>query len=112
MSLQPGKLLRIYVNERDEYEGKPLYEAVVQRCRELNVAGATAFRALEGFGETAEVHRPHLFGGDEPIVITIVERPEKAQEILPILQGMMTSGLIAVTDVDVTFVTNGRPVSL
>lgn len=112
MNLQPGKLLRVYVNEQDQYEGKPLYEALVQRCRELNVAGATAFRALEGFGETAEVHRSHLFGGDEPIIITIVERPEKAQEILPILQSMMTSGLIAVTDVDVAFVNDGRAFSL
>jgi uncharacterized protein len=108
MSLQPGKLLRIYVNEQDQYEGKPLYEAIVQRCRKLDVAGATAFRALEGFGETAEVHRPHMFGSDEPIVITIVERPEKAQQVLPVLQGMMPSGLIAVTDVDVTFVSNGK----
>lgn len=112
MKLQAGKLLRIYVNEQDQYGGKPLYEALVERCRELNVAGATAFRALEGFGETAEVHRPHLFGSDEPIIITIVERPEKAQEILPILQGMMTSGLIAVTDVDVTVVSNGHPAAL
>ena len=108
MSLQPGKLLRIYVNEQDQYEGKPLYEAIVQRCRELDVAGATAIRALEGFGETAEVHRLHMFGSDDSIVITIVERPEKAQQVLPVLQAMMTSGLIAVTDVDVMFVSNGK----
>lgn len=108
MSLQPGKLLRIYVNEQDQYEGKPLYEAIVHRCRELEVAGVTVFRGLEGFGSTAELHRSHLFGSDEPIVITIVERPEKAQQVLPELQRMMSSGLIAVTDVDVTVVLNGK----
>lgn len=108
MSLQPGKLLRIYVNEQDQYEGKPLYEAIVHRCRELEVAGVTVFRGLEGFGSTAELHRSHLFGSDEPIVITIVERPEKAQQVLPELQRMMSSGLVAVTDVDVTVVLNGK----
>lgn len=112
MNQQRGKLLRVYVNEQDQYEGKPLYQALVERCRELHVAGATAFRALEGFGETAEVHRHQMFGSDQPIIISIVERPEKAQEILPILQGMMTSGLIAVTDVDVTVVSNGQPAAL
>lgn len=100
MNSQPGKLLRIYVNERDEYQGKPLYEALVTRCQELNLAGATVFRALEGFGESSELHRTHLFGSDQPIVITVVDRPEKAREALPILQAMMRGGVIAVTDVE------------
>jgi uncharacterized protein len=107
MNLQPGKLLSIYVNEHRRYNGKPLYEAIVERCHELNVAGATVFRALEGFGETAELHRRHLFGGDEPIVITIVERPEKIQEILPVLEGMMDSGMIAITHVEVAAISDG-----
>lgn len=104
MSLQPGKLVRVYVNEHDRYEGRPLYEALVERCRQLGVAGATVFRAMEGFGETAELHRSHIFGGDQPIVITIVERPEKAQQILPLLESMLPSGLVAVTDVEVAYI--------
>jgi PII-like signaling protein len=70
------------------------------------------FRALEGFGETAELHRQHLFQSDQPIVITIVERPEKALETLPFLESMMNSGLIAVTDVEVTLVSNGAQMAL
>ena len=112
MNAQPGNLLRIYVNETDRWQDKPLYEAIVNRCRDLNVAGVTAFRALEGFGETAEMHRPHLFANQQPIVITIVERPEKALEIMPVLEEMMNSGLIAVTDVDVVVVSNGVPTAL
>lgn len=112
MTGQPGKLLRIYINERDQYEGKPLYEAIVDRCRELKVAGATVFRGVEGYGETAELHHPHLLQSDLPIVITIVERPEKAQQTLPVLQSMMNSGLIAVTDVEVTMVLNGSLTAL
>jgi uncharacterized protein len=112
MNGQPAKLLRIYVNEHHQYGGKPLYEAIVHRCRELNVAGATVFRALEGFGETAELHHRHLFQSDQPIVITIVESPEKAQQILPELEGMMNSGMIAITDVNVTIVSNGARTTL
>jgi uncharacterized protein len=109
---QPGKLLRIYVNEHDQYSGKPLYKAIVDRCRELKIAGVTVFRALEGYGETAELHHQHLLKTDSPIVITIVERPEKAQQVLPLLQSMISSGFIAVTDVEVTVVSNGNPSAL
>jgi uncharacterized protein len=112
MNAQPGKLLRVYVNKDDSYDGKPLYEAIVDRCRELKVAGATAFRAFEGFGETAELHHQHLFRDDQPIVITIVERPEKAEEILPVLEGMMNGGIIAVTEVELTVVSKGTRTTL
>jgi uncharacterized protein len=107
MNSRPGKLLRLYVNEQDEYNGKPLYEAIVARCQELKLAGVTVFRGLEGFGETAELHRPHLLGHDQPIVITVIETPDRAAQALPALQQMMGSGVIAVTDVDVTVVANG-----
>jgi PII-like signaling protein len=112
MNGQPAKLLRLYVTEHDQYGGKPLYQAIVDRCRELNVAGATVFRALEGFGETAELHHRHLLKSDQPIVITIVESPEKARQIVPELEGMMNSGMIAVTDVEVTIVSNGARTTL
>jgi PII-like signaling protein len=104
MELHPGKLIRIFVNETDKYRGKPLYEAMVARCQELNLAGVTVFRGLEGFGETAELHRAGLFGGDCPIVITIVETAEKTRLAVPELQSMMTGGIIAVTDVEVAVV--------
>ena len=112
MSGEPGKLLRLYVNEQDEYHGRPLYEAIVARCRELDLAGVTVFRALEGFGESAELHRPHLLRKDQPIVITIVERPEKAREALPALEAMMNGGVIAVTDVEVTVISKGAAAPL
>jgi uncharacterized protein len=108
MNPQPGKLLRFYVNEHHRYQGKPLYEAIVARCQQLNVAGVTVYRGLEGFGESAELHRSHLFGGDQPILITIVESPEKAQRVLEELQAMMPSGLIAVGDVEVLVISKGK----
>lgn len=112
MKGQPGKLLRVYVNKDHQYEGKPLYEAIVDRCRELKVAGATVFSAFEGFGDTAEVHHQHLFRDDQPIVITIVERPEKVAQILPVIESMMNGGIVAVTDVKVTAVSKGNRTTL
>jgi hypothetical protein len=111
MNSQPGKLLRLYVSEHDRCDGKPLYEAIVALCQELNLAGVTVFRGLEGFGHTSEVHRAHLFTHDQPIVITIVESRERVTAALPILQQMMKTGVIAVTDVAMTLVSNGRVVS-
>ncbi len=107
MNSTPGKLVRIYLSEHDQHQGKPLYEAIVSRCQELQLAGVTVFRGLEGFGHTSEVHRAHLFTHDQPIVITIIETPEKSAQAIPVLQRMLTSGVIAVTDVEVTVVSNG-----
>ncbi len=109
---QQAKLLRLYVTEDEQHDGKPLYEAIVDRCRDLKVAGVTVFRAAEGFGETAELHRSHFLQHDQPMVITIVESPAKAQEILPVFESMMNSGMIAVTDVEVTVVSNGARMEL
>jgi len=65
---QPAKLLRLLITERDRYQGKPLYEAVIEKCREMKIAGATVFRGLEGYGDTAEIHRSHVLRHDLPII--------------------------------------------
>jgi PII-like signaling protein len=72
----PAKLLRIHISESDRFDGKPLHEAIVQKCRELGIAGASVFRGLEGYGETGGMRRAHLMRHDEPIVITIVDSAE------------------------------------
>jgi hypothetical protein len=97
----PAKLLRLHFTERDRYRGKPLYEAIVEKCRELKIAGATVFRGLEGFGDSAEIHRSHLLMHDLPIVIQIVDTEENIQRLLPVLEDMMDQGLIAISDVEV-----------
>jgi uncharacterized protein len=97
--LQPAKLLRLHITERDQHQGKPLYEAIVQKCRDLKIAGATVFRGLEGFGDTAEIHRSHLISHDLPIVIQVVDTEENIQRLLPAVEDMMDKGLIAISDV-------------
>jgi len=97
----PAKLLRIHISESDRYQGKPLHEAIVAKCRELKVAGATVFRGLEGYGETAEMHRAHLVRHDQPIIITIVDSGENLATLIPVVENMMDTGLMAVSDVQV-----------
>ena len=72
----PARLLRIHISERDRFQGKPLYEEIVAKCREMKIAGATVFRGLEGYGESAEMHRSHLGRHEQPISITIVDSAE------------------------------------
>jgi len=98
---RPAKLLRLHFTERDQYRGKPLYEAIIDRCLELKIAGATVFRGLEGFGDTAEIHRSHLLTHDLPIVVQIVDSEENVQRLLPVVEDMMDKGLIAMSDVQV-----------
>src|SRR6058998_3892445 len=110
MSLgQPAKLLRVHCSESDRYKGKPLYEAIVAKCIQLKIAGATVFRGLEGFGETAEIHRAHLLAHDQPIVITIVDSADKLQALVPVIEDMMDTGMIAMSDVTVTRIQNSSP---
>ena len=95
-----AKLLRLHFNESDQYQGKPLYEAIVNRCKELQIAGATAFRGLEGYGETAEIHRHHLIRKDQPIIVTIVDTEENLSRLIPEVERMMDTGMIATSDVE------------
>jgi PII-like signaling protein len=97
----PAKLLRLHLSENDRYLGKPLYEAMIAECRERKIAGATVFRGLEGYGESAELHRAHMVRRDQPIVITIVDTAENLERLIPVLEGMMDTGTLAVSDVQV-----------
>jgi uncharacterized protein len=98
---QPARLLRLHFTERDRYRDKPLYEAIVEKCVELKIAGATVFRGLEGFGDNAEINRSHLLTHDLPIVIQIVDSEENIQRLLPVVEDMMDKGVIAMSHVEV-----------
>ena len=99
-SYQPSKMLRVYFSESDRFDGKPLYEAIVDQCRKLNVAGATVFRGLEGYGDTAEIHRQHVLTHDLPIMVTIVDTVENLERLLPEIESMIDDGLVVTSDVE------------
>ncbi len=96
---EPSKMLRVLFKEGDKYGGKPLYEAIVDKCRELHIAGATVFRGIEGFGHTGEIHHSHLVAHDLPILVTIVDSPENLDRLLPVIEQMIDRGTIATSDV-------------
>ncbi|HEY7391449.1 MAG TPA: DUF190 domain-containing protein [Bryobacteraceae bacterium] len=98
--VKAARLLRLHFCESDRYGGKPLYEAIVNRCRELNIAGATVFLGLEGYGESAAIHRHHLGRKDQPVVVNIVDTAENLARLIPEVEEMMDTGLIAISDVE------------
>ena len=105
----PAKLLRIHISEADRFQGKPLYEAIVATCRELKIAGATVFRGLEGYGESAEMHKSHLTRHDQPILISIVDTAENLSRLVPVVEQMMDTGLMAMSEVRVVRVQKKAP---
>lgn len=93
-------LLRLHFSESDRHQGKPLYEAVIDRAKQLGIAGATVFRGLEGYGGTADLHRARLMHRDQPVVVTIVDSAANIARFIPEIEPMMDTGLIATSEVD------------
>lgn len=89
-------LLRIFTSVADKFDHEPLYHAIVKRAREMQLAGATVLKGPLGFGHSAKLHEAHLFPltHDVPVVIEIVDREEKIELFLPVLDEMMESGLV------------------
>jgi hypothetical protein len=107
----PARFLRIHISEGDRYQGKPLYEAIVDRCRDMKIAGATVFRGLEGYGESARMHKSHLARRDQPILISIVDTAENLSRLVPAVEEMMDTGLMAMSEVRVIRVQKSRTFS-
>lgn len=98
-----GKLVRIFVGESDTWHGKPLYHAIVERVREHGLAGTTVMRGIEGFGAHSRLHTARILrlSEDLPIVIEIVDTEERIDEILPMLDEMVTEGLVTLEAVEI-----------
>ena len=98
-----AKMLRIYFGEDDKWKGQPLYKAIVEKCRTLDIAGATVFRGIEGYGASTLIRRPHLLSlsHDAPVMVSVVDTEAKIQQLLPALDEMVVEGLIAMANVEV-----------
>jgi uncharacterized protein len=97
-----AKMLRIHFGEDDRWHDKPLYEAIVMKCRELDIAGATVFRGIEGYGASTLIHKRHLLrSSDRPIMVSVVDTEEKITNLIPALDEMVDEGLIAMSEVEV-----------
>ena len=89
-------LLRIFMGESDRYQHRPLYEAIVLKARELDLAGATVLRGPMGFGKSSHLHTAKILrlSTDLPIIIEIVDSEDKVDAFLPVLDQMMGGGLV------------------
>jgi PII-like signaling protein len=98
-----AKMIRIYIGEDDRWEGEPLHEAIVKRLRMLDIAGATVYRGLMGYGAQNRVHRSGRFGlsKDLPVMISVIDAEEKIRKVLPVMDEMVDEGLIALSDVEI-----------
>jgi len=97
-----AKMLRIHFGEDDRWQDKPLYEAIVIKCRELDIAGASVFRGIEGYGASTLIHKRHLLrSSDRPIMVSVIDTEEKIRSLIPALDEMVDEGLIAMSDVEV-----------
>ncbi len=104
-------LLRIFIGESDRWEHKPLYEAIVLKAREMHLAGATVLRGPMGFGKSSRLHTAKILrlSTDLPLVIEIVDSNEKIQEFLPVLDKMITGGLLTMESVRVLEYRGAKP---
>jgi PII-like signaling protein len=100
---EEGTLLRIFIGESDKYKGKALYEQIVIKARELNLAGATVIRGIMGFGADSRMHSAKILrlSEDLPIVIELVDTEENLKKLLPFLDETVVEGLITLEKVRV-----------
>jgi PII-like signaling protein len=107
----PAKLVRIYLGESDKCNDECLYEAIVKRLQMMGFAGATVYRGILGYGAKRHTHKAGLFNfsHDLPIMISVVEKPEKANELVQVVSGMMQDGIIVTSDVELHQIVREMP---
>lgn len=102
-----GKLLRVFIGESDRYEGRPLFEAIVRKARELGLAGATVLQGIEGYGAHSRIHTAKILrlSEDLPMIVEIIDSEEKIRALLPSLDAMMeaagSGGLITLEKAEI-----------
>jgi len=98
-----AKLLRVFIGESDKFEGRPLYQAIVEKARERELAGATVLRGYLGYGANSRIHSARIMrlSEDLPMVIEIVDEPERIAAFATELDDMIQEGLVTTERVQV-----------
>lgn len=105
-----ARMLRIYIGESDRWEGEPLHEAIVKKLRMMDIAGATVYKGIMGYGGNQRVHKTgflHL-SHDLPIMITVVDSEEKIRRTISALDEMVDDGMIVLSDVEIIKYSHSR----
>ena len=98
----PAKMMRIFLGEADKLDGEPLYEAIVKRLRMMDIAGATVYKGVLGYGAKGHTHKAGMlhFSRDLPIMISVVDTEEKIKEASDAVEAMLGDGLLVLSNVD------------
>ena len=106
-----AKLMRIFLGEADRWHEEPLYDAIVKKLRMLDIAGATVYRGILGYGAKGHTHKQSFFhvARDLPIMISVVESEEKLNQAATVVEEMLHDGLIVVSDVDMVRLVSSVP---
>jgi len=107
----PAKLVRIYLGESDKQNGEPLYESIVKKLRMMDFSGATVYRGILGYGAKGHTHKGGRFhlSHDSPIMISVVEKPEKVNDLVRVVAEMMQDGIIVTSDVELHHIVHEIP---
>jgi PII-like signaling protein len=107
----PAKMMRIYLGEADRWHDEPLHEAILKRLRMMDIAGATVYRGILGYGAKGHSHKKHFLhiSEDLPLMISVVDKPEKIEEAIAAVSPMMGDALIVLSEVDVIRLSHGMP---
>jgi uncharacterized protein len=107
----PAKLMRVFLGESDRLQNEPLYDAIVKRLRTIDVAGATVYRGIYGYGAKGHTHKESFWhlSKDMPIMISVIDTPEKIAEAAAVVEEMLEDGLIVMSDVEMTRLVHSLP---
>jgi PII-like signaling protein len=108
-----AKLMRIYLGEADQWQGGPLYDAIIKQLRMMDIAGATVYRGILGYGAKGHTHKQSVWhrSRDLPIMIAAVDAPEKLAEAIEVIEPMIEDGLVVVSDVDIIRLVHTHPLA-
>jgi len=108
-----ARLMRIYMGESDKWQDEPLYEAIVKRLRLMDIAGATVYRGILGYGAKGHTHKSGRlpFSHDLPVMITVVDSAERLAQAVDQIESMMQDGIIVFSDVDVIRLVHSQPLA-
>lgn len=106
-----AKRLRIYMGETDHYKGRALYQVIVEKAKKLDMAGATVFRGLMGYGASSRIHTAKILAlsSDLPVLVEIIDSEEYIAKLLPFLDEMVQEGLVTIEDIEVIKYGNKPP---
>jgi len=107
----PAKLLRVFLGEADKWHGEPLYDAIVKKLRMMEIAGATVYRGVLGYGAKGHEHKRTFLHPmrDLPVIVSVIDTAEKIAEAAAAIEAMLEDGLIVTSDVEMVRLVRSRP---